>query len=224
MQTLTHPDLPGALNFPHAPGQGGGRRERLPMYRDEGILLWELLPRMGKMDWELSSRTCCSGSGLVQEEGFEEVRKRMGKSRVGVLAAAKGWWHLQSRLGCTNPGFHQDVVVPHRDKKMWLLQQTAPLKELPSSRVCDHPLEILLGNCGGTWICWPGMRWMALLEICIHRATMGKWRGRQESFRQLRIAGFMARGESETEPGVDSLGIPHLMNLPPADPITLLTG
>lgn len=52
---------------------------------------------------------------------------------------------------------------------------------------------------------------------------MGKCQGSQESFRQ-RIAGFMARGESETEPRVDSLCIPQLMNLPPADPITLLTG
>lgn len=84
VQTLTHPNVPGALSFPHtkmgwwekgkAPlslpcalrgaADASARWGRLGqprtpctgMDRDKGILLWELLPSMGKMDWELSSR------------------------------------------------------------------------------------------------------------------------------------------------------------------------
>lgn len=52
---------------------GWGRQGRLGqprtlwtgMYRDKVILGWELLPSMGKMDWELSSRMGSSGSGVV---------------------------------------------------------------------------------------------------------------------------------------------------------------
>lgn len=62
------------------------------------------------------------------------------------LGSCKGWWHLQSQLGCTNPGFHQDVIIPHKGKSVWILQQAAALKKLPSSPVCAHPLQILLEN------------------------------------------------------------------------------
>lgn len=84
----------------------------------------------------------------------------MGKSRVGVLASEKGGGTCQ--LGCTNLGFHQDVIIPYKDRNTWFLQQTAPLRKLPSSRACDHPLQILLENSGGTgsarqgwggWLC-----------------------------------------------------------------------
>lgn len=44
-------------------GQAGAAKD--PLDSDVQRSVWELLPSMGKMDWELSSRTCCSGPGLV---------------------------------------------------------------------------------------------------------------------------------------------------------------
>lgn len=113
VQTLTHPNLTGTLNFPHAPRQGGGRRERLHSASPEGAPQMHRQGGAGRAGWGSQGPSgqacteirrswcgsCCpvwekwtgscppSGSGLVEEEG---LRKRMGKSRVGVLATAKG--------------------------------------------------------------------------------------------------------------------------------------
>lgn len=68
----------------------------------------------------------------------------------------KGWWNRPFKVqepGCTNHGFqhrHQETIIPYKDKNKRFLRQTASLKRLPSSRVCDHPLQIPLEKYGGT--------------------------------------------------------------------------
>lgn len=81
------------------------------MYRDKEILVWELLPSMGKMDWELSSFWLRIGLGRRPEEEDGEIQG-------WCLGNCKRWWHLQSQLGCTDPGFHQDMIIPYTDKNM----------------------------------------------------------------------------------------------------------